>query len=575
MPFLRDAASAAAFVLNCQELHGVLLESIMDPIEPEETSEQDGYTVEMFVKEQEFPPLMINVLSRFGATVTGEAGPIGVKSVAAGIIQNEDLDDTFYIVDLGNTYRLYAAWKSALPEVTPFYAVKCCPEPSIIATLAACGAGFDCASAAEIQLALNEGVGPHRIIFAHPCKRPSDIRFAKNKGVKLTTFDSTNEVNKLAQYYHGCELVLRIRADDPTAMLPLGSKYGANIEEVPELLAEVKKLGMKVVGVSFHVGSGARDPNAFAVAIGLARNVFDQATALGFHMRLLDLGGGFTGRFDSEGNILSMKGALPGAINTAIAKHFPAALIKRSNSTVTSSSLQHQTCASERVFDEALVFLAVAVRALTSKDGKRGVQIIAEPGRYFAEASMHLATHVHGYRLRTEPVDALDRALAEKLQIGPTDEVGMADFVEYWISDGLYGSLNAVIYDQAVPRAWLLPGPSLPPLENPSTLLRSTVFGPTCDSLDVVFRGLKEREFSDEGVVSSVSGPGCDSLDVIVLRDVLLPQLRVGDWMLFPYFGAYTIAGATNFNGIQVRRAYIPDNRNECAASDQSPPQPV
>jgi diaminopimelate decarboxylase len=32
--------------------------------------------------------------------------------------------------------------------------------------------------------------------------RPSDIRFAKGKGVKLTTFDSTNEVNKLAQYYH-------------------------------------------------------------------------------------------------------------------------------------------------------------------------------------------------------------------------------------------------------------------------------------------------------------------------------------------------------------------------------------
>jgi hypothetical protein len=32
-----------------------------------------------------------------------------------------------------------------------------------------------------------------------------------------------------------------------------------------------------------------------------------QAEAMGFSMRLLDLGGGFTGRFDSEGNILSMK----------------------------------------------------------------------------------------------------------------------------------------------------------------------------------------------------------------------------------------------------------------------------
>ena len=45
------------------------------------------------------------------------------------------------------------------------------------------------------------------------------------------------------------------------------------------------------------------------------------------------------------------------------------------------------------------------------------MQFIAEPGRYFAEASMHLATHVHGYRERVERADALDLALAEKLQV--------------------------------------------------------------------------------------------------------------------------------------------------------------
>ena len=32
----------------------------------------------------------------------------------------------------------------------------------------------------------------------------------------------------------------------------------------------------------------------------------------------------------------------------------------------------------------------------------------------------------------------------------------------------------------------------------------------------------------------------------------MLPQLRVGDWMVFPHFGAYTLAGATNFNGIKA-----------------------
>ncbi len=48
----------------------------------------------------------------------------------------------------------------------------------------------------------------------------------------------------------------------------------------------------------------------------------------------------------------------------------------------------------------------------------------------------------------------------------------------------------------------------------------------------------------------TVFGPTCDSMDC-VFKDVMLPQLRVGDWLLFPHFGAYTLAGATNFNGIQ------------------------
>jgi len=42
--------------------------------------------------------------------------------------------------------RLYSTWVSTMPRVKPFYAVKCNPEPSMVAMLAALGAGFDCAS---------------------------------------------------------------------------------------------------------------------------------------------------------------------------------------------------------------------------------------------------------------------------------------------------------------------------------------------------------------------------------------------------------------------------------------------
>jgi ornithine decarboxylase len=118
---------------------------------------------------------------------------------------------------------------------------------------------------------------------------------------------------------------------------------------------------------------------------------------------------------------------------------------------------------------------------------------------------MHLVCHVHSVRNRE-------------------DADGMP-YCDYLISDGLYGSFNCVVYDGAKPRAWLVPSPSLPPLDSP--LIRSTVFGPTCDSMDCVF------------------------------KDVMLPQLRCGDWLLFPNFGAYTLAGATNFNGIMAAEPEI------------------
>jgi ornithine decarboxylase len=90
-----------------------------------------------------------------------------------------------------------------MPRVLPFYAVKCHPEPAVLRLLIAMGAGFDCASQGELQMMLDLGVHPSRIIFAHPCKRPCDIRFARERGVTLTTFDTESELHKMAALFPG------------------------------------------------------------------------------------------------------------------------------------------------------------------------------------------------------------------------------------------------------------------------------------------------------------------------------------------------------------------------------------
>lgn len=39
-----------------------------------------------------------------------------------------------------------------------------------------------------------------------------------------------------------------------------------------------------------------------------------------------------------------------------------------------------------------------------------------------------------------------------------------------------------------------------------------------------------------------------------VYKDIMLPELRNGDWLMFPNAGAYTVAGACDFNGINMTR---------------------
>jgi len=56
---------------------------------------------------------------------------------------------------------------------------------------------------------------------------------------------------------------------------------------------------------------------------------------------------------------------------------------------------------------------------------------------------------------------------------------------------------------------------------------------------------------SSETYKSTIFGPTCDSMDCIA-RDIQLPELEVGEWMYFKNMGAYTTAAATPFNGFHA-----------------------
>jgi len=54
---------------------------------------------------------------------------------------------------------------------------------------------------------------------------------------------------------------------------------------------------------------------------------------------------------------------------------------------------------------------------------------------------------------------------------------------------------------------------------------------------------------------------------VVVLQSYPLPELHNGDWLAFPDMGAYTLCGASNFNGINAADAPTFYVRSELASS--------
>ena len=61
---------------------------------------------------------------------------------------------------------------------------------------------------------------------------------------------------------------------------------------------------------------------------------------------------------------------------------------------------------------------------------------------------------------------------------------------------------------------------------------------------------------------STVWGPTCDSYDVL-LKDELLPEFYVGDWLAWLDIGSYSTCLSSEFNGFKRPQIYPIVKRND------------
>jgi len=357
------------------------------------------------------------------------------------------------VFDLQEVGRLYREWTLAFPGIRPYYAMKCNPDPVVMRELHRLGAGFDCASQQELRAVFDDvGAKPGDVIYANTCKLAADIVYAD--GRVAMTVDNVEEVQKIqrcqwakATAATATDIILRIHSANSDAIIPFGDKFGAMEHEWPAILDEIAAAPtshpMNVRGVSFHVGSGCSNPEAYVRSIQSAYKCLRLMRDRGLSPDLLDIGGGFSS-------------PIAPAVSEAI--------------------------------------LGVLKPELSS-----GLSVIAEPGRYFVETACTLYARVIGKRRRQD------------------------DACAYWINESIYGCFADVVH------GYLTPEPHACDNDNQRPL-KSTLYGSTCDGGD------------------------------IIVKDAVLPEMNVGDWVEFPNMGAYTISLSTDFNGMgfnKIRRIYI------------------
>jgi hypothetical protein len=134
---------------------------------------------------------------------------------------------------------------------------------------------------------------------------------------------------------------------------------------------------------------------------------------------------------------------------------------------------------------------------------------------------------------------------------------GCEDDFSYYVNDGVYGSFNNLMFDHATVR----PRHLKQAIRKSHAIVEKVrhdgvkvLEAVECDSSD---EDESQAACDDALHPSTIFGPTCDSIDVIG-RSVLLPKLSVGDWLYFQNMGAYTCAAASSFNGfIPTEKFYV------------------
>ena len=222
-------------------------------------------------------------------------------------------DTPFYIYDLAVVERRVAALRGVLPNSFRLaFAVKANPNPIVLARMAGLGLGADVASAGELERVIDAGFDPARVVFTGPGKRDSELASAVAVGVGLITVESPNELRRLeaiaATAGRRVPILLRRslgpessggRAGGPAEAVRIigdegAGKFGMDDDDLrASARYALDSAQLDLQGIHAFGASNVRHAAALVHHIAQTMNFGrDLARALGFPLRVIDVGGG-------------------------------------------------------------------------------------------------------------------------------------------------------------------------------------------------------------------------------------------------------------------------------------------
>ena len=213
------------------------------------------------------------------------------------------------ILDHDKIRENYRTFKKHLPRVQCYYAVKANSTQQIIETLFKEGSSFDVASYNEFMQVyqyikhFDKKDKKHfvwdKIIFSNTIKDRTTLSKIKQYR-PLVTYDNSDELKKLKDHCETAGLVVRLKVPDTGSQVEMSSKFGAEPTDAQKLIQQAFDMGLKVEGISFHVGSQCTNFDNFTAALAITSEIFNDARKKGFNLNLVDIGGGFPVPYDPQ-----------------------------------------------------------------------------------------------------------------------------------------------------------------------------------------------------------------------------------------------------------------------------------